>query len=236
MRRIRAAALAVLAALPLAGCAASPVAGTAIETIGRSQIEPPPTVASPTGEFSALVDHVRQRGQLWREGAPINSLVLDDKQSVLNPVAVDCQRRQPVVLIDADPAATGPLPSLSNMQPTTGWAESLAAIRSLDVGIVWVTSRPSNESTAFLQRLRATGLDPLGLDTMAAPEGQTSKQRVRLAQARDHCVLAVVGDTRGDADEAYDYLRSAETALPIDINWGAGWFLLPAPLSYAGAK
>jgi hypothetical protein len=155
---------------------------------------------------------------------------------VLNPVAVDCQRRQPVVLIDADPAATGPLPSLSNMQPTTGWAESLAAIRSLDVGIVWVTSRPSNESTAFLQRLRATGLDPLGLDTMAAPEGQTSKQRVRLAQARDHCVLAVVGDTRGDADEAYDYLRSAETALPIDTNWGAGWFLLPAPLSYAGAN
>ena len=245
--------LPVLAALPLGGCvvAAVPVVAGAImarSEAQRSKRQPAP-VSSPApativtvgavgtaatsviSEFEPLIAHVRSRATLWREGAPIKSLVLDNKQTVLNPVAIDCQRRQPVVLVDLDPAATGTDTLLDATLAANGWSSALAAIRDLDVGIIWITGRADSEANAVRARLNATGLDPMSRDAVAGtPQAAVRKQDIRLEQARSHCVLAVVGDKRGDADEAYDYLRSPDAKLPIDDNWGIGWFLLPAPL------
>lgn len=264
--RIRAPVLlALLAALPLGGCVAAAVPVIAGAAIARSETQrdkrkpasapapapapaPVPAVQVTVGDapvaaprvaadFAPLIDHVRSRVTLWREGAPIKSLVLDDKQTVLNPIAIDCQRRQPVVLIDLDPAAPGPMPPLADMEATPGWSGALGALRELEVEIIWITGRPIGDAFAARARLTETGLDPLGRDSVAAmPADGKRKQDIRLEQARGHCVLAVVGDARGDADEAYDYLRRPDAALPIDSNWGAGWFLLPAPLAPAGAR
>jgi hypothetical protein len=253
--------LPLIGALPLGGCVVAAVPVVAGAAIARSEaqrakrkaaatVAPAPTPAPTTApevrvtvgepgsaappvavEFAPLVDHVRSRATLWREGAPIKSLVLDDRQSVLNPIAIDCQRRQPVVLIDLDPAAARTLPPVETMLAAPGWTGALAAIRDLDVGIVWITARMQSEARSVQSRLTATGLDPWSRDTVATtPSARGRKQDVRLEQARRHCVLAVVGDKRGDADEAYDYLRSPNAVLPIDDNWGAGWFLLPSPL------
>lgn len=258
----------VLGALPLGGCVIAAVPVIAGAAIARSETQrdkrkpavaptPKPNAASDPAvivtvgaadtsvspladEFAPLLAHVRSRATLWSEGAPIKSLVLDNRQTVLNPVAIDCQRRQPVVLIDADPAAPDAsikttLPPLGALLPTPGWTAALAAIRDLDVGIIWVTARPVGEAAALAARLAATGLDPARRDRVAASaSGVTRKQDVRLEQARGHCVLAVVGDRRSDADEAYDYLRRPDARLPIDENWGAGWFLLPPPLAAQG--
>jgi hypothetical protein len=242
MSRARGALLTALAALPLAGCAVAAVplaAGTAVAaTEQRPDKEPsssqqagpetPATVQTEAllpPEFAALVSHVRQRAALWREGAPINSLVLDSRQTVLNPVAIGCARRDPLVIIDIDPAPTaGPTDAA-----TLGhWRQAAASIRSEGVGLLWVTDRPDTDIALLRPALMSAGLEPA--DTVA---GRTSaadrKQLIRQRWAQTHCILAVVGDARGDADEAYDYLRSIDVVLPIDSNWGAGWFLLPVP-------
>lgn len=201
-------------------------------TVGDPATATPPVAA----EFAPLLDHVRSRATLWREGAPIKSLVLDTKQTVLNPIAIDCQRRQPVVLIDLDPATGSLATPLGQLAATPGWPTALIAIRDLDVGIIWVTDRPASDTAAIRDALLLTALDPMRRDQIAARQNTAlRKQDVRLDQARTHCVLAVVGDKRGDADEAYDFLRRPDARLPIDDNWGAGWFLLPPALTLARA-
>lgn len=225
-----------MAPLALTGCAANSesaltTAPTAPLTV-QAEVEPERI----TPEFTPLVDHVRARATLWREGAPINSLVLDSRQTVLNPVAIDCQRREPVVIVDLDHATARP-PLADGMKVAPGWPNTQMAIRAERVAIAWVTDMPTAETGAIRRHLSLSGLDVGGADPIAGRENADDrKQAIRQRLAARFCILAVVGDTRGDADEAYDYLRSADTALPIDTNWGAGWFLLPAPLSHAGAK
>ena len=176
-------------------------------------------------EFAALVAHVRQRATLWREGAPINSLVLDDRQTVLNPAAIGCARREPLIIIDADPA---PDADPGAIAAAPYWQQMLAAIRADSVGILWVTDRPEAGATTLRSALAAAGL--ANSDIIAGRrDAADRKQLIRQRWAVSHCILAVVGDTRSDADEAYAYLRSPDATLPIDRYWDNGWFLLPLP-------
>lgn len=197
---------------------------------------PPPSGQAPPAEFSALLDHVRKRATLWREGAPINSLVLDDRQTVLSPVAIDCQRRPPAVMIDLDDGQRGPLqPDATGVKTAAGWADAAAAIRAENVSIVWITDQSVASASALAMLLERAGLDPARADSVAGRDTATDrKQHIRQRLALRYCILAVVGDLRADADEAYDYLRSPDTLLPIDRNWGEGWFLLPPPLVVEG--
>jgi hypothetical protein len=191
--------------------------------------------ATVSEDFTALVEHVERRAQLWREGAPINSLVLDERQTVLSPVAIGCERRPPVVIVDLD-NADGPTPltppAAGAVRTNDGWIAALAAIRTAEVAVVWVTGRPAKEAGAIKLLLDMAGLDKAGTARLVTSEaGWTRKQALRRGIAVESCVLAVVGDKRGDADEAYDYLRSPDIKLPIDRFWGEGWFLLPPPLA-----
>ncbi len=244
MRRAFAALLAFL----LFGCAAAAVpivAGGAILASDRNkspvpkQSLPPVATADPLptnnlstatlpDNFAALVAHVEQRAALWREGAPINSLVLDSRQTVLNPVAIGCTRREPLVVFDADPAAA----PVNDTATQAAWRETLASIRASGVGILWVTERFENETAALRPAL--PGAEPA--DAIAGRNGPDDrKQAIRQRWAATHCILAVVGDVRADADEAYAYLRDPATPLPIDSHWGAGWFLLPLASGAIGA-
>lgn len=224
------------AAAPAVASPVSPATGTRPVTGS-----PPADTDANAGsaQFAPLIKHVRSRATLWQEGAPIKSLALDEKRTVLSPVAIDCQRRPPVVVIDLDPATADPDPRMvepKNVAQTRfvaaqGWAASLAEIRSMDVKLVWVSAHSDAFQSALQNLLRFSSLDPNGSDRVIAvgAEGQ-NKQALRLQIARSACILAVVGDKRGDADEAYDYLRQPNAVLPIDSNWGEGWFLLPPPL------
>jgi hypothetical protein len=209
--------------------------GWVVSAILALATAPSAVAATDSGDFAALVEHVERRAQLWREGAPINSLVLDERQTVLSPVAIGCERRPPVVIVDLD-NADGPTPltppAAGSVKANDGWIAALAAIRTAEVGVVWVTGRPANEAGAIKLTLEMAGLDEMEAARLVASEaGWTRKQALRRGIAADSCVLAVVGDKRGDADEAYDYLRHPDNKLPIDRFWGEGWFLLPPPLA-----
>lgn len=213
MRRARPA----LAALLLGGCAGA---------VAPIEAETPPVSQAMAAEaplpdaFAALVTHVEQRAALWREGAPINSLVLDSRQTVLNPVAIGCARREPLVIVDADPAPDARADGAAD----AAWRHALAKIRAANVGILWVTERFENETAALRPALPGAESADMIAGRKAADD---RKQTIRQRWAASHCILAIIGDTRADADEAYAFLRDPATSLPIDSNWGAGWFLLP---------
>ena len=113
------------------------------------------------------------------------------------------------------------------------WRQTVTAIRAAEVGILWVTDQPDSAAAALRIALEPVGFSPA--DAIASRTGPADRKHlIRQRWAQTHCILAVVGDTRSDADEAYDYLRSPDLTLPIDANWGSGWFLLPPPIATEG--
>lgn len=191
--------------------------------------------------YAALVEHVRTRAALAAQGAPVTSLVLDNALTLREPSYVDCGTRPPAVLVDLDDATAGAVSALTAQPgesaegtPTANadMVTALRQIRATSSRIVWITDLPDSAATVIGGWLHRTGLDGDSNDTLyARAPGLERKQILRRRAAEQFCIIAVVGDKRSDAEEAYDYLRDPTTPLMVDANWGSGWFLLPPPLS-----
>ncbi|MEK6541000.1 MAG: hypothetical protein AABZ45_02650 [Pseudomonadota bacterium] len=200
-----------------------------------------PTLTALPANYQGLVDHVRTRTALAAQGAPVTSLVLENALTLREPAYVDCGNRTPAVLVDLDDATSGPVtamtaqPGESAAAAPAANADIVAALRQLRAAgtrIVWITELPDSAATTIGGWLHRTGLDPESNDTLyAAAPGLERKQLLRRRAAEQFCIIAVVGDRKSDAEEAYDYLRNPDAPLVIDANWGSGWFLLPAPLT-----
>ncbi|MEQ1688070.1 MAG: hypothetical protein ABL874_05815 [Sphingopyxis sp.] len=199
-----------------------------------------PALSALSPNYQALVDHVRTRAALAAQGAPVTSLVLENALTLREPAYVDCEGRASAVLIDLDDAATGPVAAMTAQpgesagpQPAAN-ADMVAALRQIratNTRIVWITDLPEAAATTIGGWLHRTGLDGESNDTLyARAPGTERKQLLRRRAATQFCIIAVVGDRKSDAEEAYDHLRNPDAPLIIDANWGSGWFLLPPPL------
>lgn len=185
--------------------------------------EPPATNPPANSDSAAIIAHVRSRAALVAGGAPVLSLVLADPLTLAEPAYAPCGERPTAVIFDADRGSAVP-GDLADLRQLT------AAIRAANVTIFWVSDRGESTAATIGDALAAGGIDPDHADSIVTTRpGFERKQLLRHAIAQSHCVLALVGDTRADADEAYAYLRDPDSPLAIDANWGNGWFLLPLP-------
>ena len=182
-------------------------------------------------EHAAFVAHVIRRSALVAEGAPVSSLVVANGLTVREIQYVRCGTQDPAVLVDLDSSDTGPPDVDAGLVADPAMVAALAAIRAQGVTILWVTDHRAGAAATISAGLRASGLDPDGTDVvLTAASAADRKQLRRFSAASRYCILAVTGDRRSDADEAYDYLRDPNTPLVIDANWGSGWYILPPPL------
>ncbi len=157
------------------------------------------------------------------------SMLLADPPS-LNPALQTCGTRPPAVLIDLDPAG-GLLPLIPSNRADPQLAAALADLRTRGVAIYWITGHAPGAASAIRQRLTGSALDPTGDDPIIVSRfASESKQERRRALGETHCLLAILGDQRGDFDELYDYLRDPVVAAPLEIHVDHGWFLAPLPL------
>lgn len=185
--------------------------------------EPPTTNPAANSDSAAIIAHVRSRAALVAGGAPVLSLVLADPLTLAEPAYAPCGERPAAVIFDADRDSAVP-GDLADLRQLT------AAIRAANVTIFWVSERGESAAATIGDALAAAAIDPDHTDSIVTTRpGFERKQLLRHAIAQSHCVLALVGDTRADADEAYAYLRDPDSPLAIDANWGNGWFLLPLP-------
>ncbi len=206
----------------------APAPETAPETTQPAAVTATPAVAQApnppaNSDSAAIIAHVRARAELVAGGAPVLSLVLADPLTLAEPAYAPCGERPAAVIFDADRGSAVP-GDLADLRQLT------AEIRAANVAIFWVSDRPTTATADISDGLAAAVIDPDHLDTIVTTRpGFERKQLLRHAIAQSHCVLALVGDTRADADEAYAYLRDPDSPLAIDANWGNGWFLLPLP-------
>jgi len=161
-------------------------------------------------------------------------MVLDDLVDLYNPRFMTCDDKPAAVIIDLDDKS-GPDPSMANgikpFRPEDELPYNLTRLRKAGIRIFWVTDLYASFSEGVTEQLLLSGLDPDKVDQVLAPVSANDRKEVlRQNAARDHCILAVLGDRKSDAAEAYDYLKTPESAYLLDTRWDSGWFLAPGPL------
>ena len=118
--------------------------------------------------------------------------------------------------------------------PEAGLDAALDRLRAAHIAILWMTDAPFDDDQAIYAELSRLGLNPDGHDPvyarMMAGDSKAARQR---EVAAHYCVLAVAGDSRADMVEGYYFLRSPDLPRAVEGNWGAGWFVLPAPIHHA---
>lgn len=191
----------------------------------------PPGAASENG-YAAMAAFILSAADPARASSARKSALLDQASLASVPRTKLCEDQRGALLIDLD---NGPDPFDLNDPPTPapGLAEYLRAIRGTGTAVVWIANLPETSAKQLGTILKATGLDPLGIDpVMLLRRNETRKQQILLRADADWCVLAIAGDRKADFDEVFDYLRNPDgpVAVALEQNIGAGWFLVPPPI------
>lgn len=209
-----------------------PAAGTSLQLTGLTALPRPdetPGVAG--GSFPAFVRFALTAAQP-KPGQPVRSALIDPSTMASRPARASCGSQPPAVLIDLDPGkAVFDLDDPPAAAP--GLAEQLASLRAAGITILWQANLPTDKSERLYVTLAAIGLDPDRTDRLLLiRKAGERKQDRRQDAAKDWCILAMAGDSKGDFEEAFDYLRDPDGILAsaLSANLGDGWFLTPQPV------
>ena len=190
------------------------------------------SLADSADPYAAMAAYVLAQAEAGRTGKVRKSALLDQRSLVEVPRMRACADQRSAVLIDLDPG-TGTFDLDDPPAPEPGLANHLRRIRGTGTAVVWVASLPQTQSKRLGTTLKATGLDPLGIDKVMLLSGaETRKQQLLDRADAEWCVLAIVGDRKADFDEVFDYLRNPDGPIGIALEQfiGAGWFLAPPPI------
>lgn len=186
----------------------------------------PTTAPGPSTPWRLMADYVlRQRGT----AASGRSVVLAPLPRLSAPEFLPCHDKPLAALIDLDADGADPSRPLDPAGVTVATTRAALDLHTAGVRLLWLTDRPASQAADVRQLLTRSGLFAEG-DRLLAADGSRKQER-RWAAARSHCVVAMMGDRRGDMDELYDYLRKPEAAHMLDGLWNAGWFLAPPPIA-----
>ncbi len=192
--------------------------------------------------YAAFSQFALERMQRRAGGEALTSLVTVDNVDVSRPAFIPCDDKPPAVLIDIDDGSAGPDPLLAEAAPTArfvsepGLAAELARLRAAGIAVVWLSDHGFESDYAVYAQLQTSGLDSAGRDPLYAQMAPGDRKQGRRQEvAGRYCVLAVAGDKRSDAEEAYDFLLRPESAAPLESLWNNGWFILPLPLRSVSA-
>ncbi|MEO5707866.1 MAG: hypothetical protein ABIT10_13010 [Alteraurantiacibacter sp.] len=198
---------------------------------------PAPAAAPATGspdmrgdaQLRAFYDFALERLDAAPAAGGRLSMLLADPPS-LDPELKRCGNLPPAVLVDVDPG-NGLLPLVSDDTGNPELARYLGLLRARGVTVFWISGHGPGQASQIRQRLVASGLDQAGADPLIVTRfAGESKQARRYSLGETNCVLAMLGDQRGDFDELYDFVLDPIMAAPLEEHVNHGWFLAPAPL------
>ena len=216
-------------AIPSASTISPPVA----KLTGLTELPPPSGYdgkAVASGAQAAFAAFAVEQAAIPVVGSERRSVLLADPFA-MTPETRTCSIHPAAVLVDLDPEGT----TIDLSRPLSGdrmLAEKLAALRAEGVTVGWTSSQTADRAGEVRKALVSSGLDPAGRDELVLLRFPEERKQTRRDEfARSHCVVAIAGDERADFDELFAYLRNPAAAAPLERLMGAGWFIIPAPLS-----
>jgi hypothetical protein len=209
-----------------------PGVGASLQLTGLTALPRPDEAPGAAGGSFAAFIHFALTAAQPKPGQPFRSALIDPATLTSRPTRANCGSQSPAVLIDLDP---GKAAFDLNDPPAAapGLAEQLASLRAAGLTILWQASLPADTSERLYITLAAVGLDPDRTDRLLLiRKADERKQARRQDAARDWCILAMAGDSKGDFEEAFDYLRDPNgiLATALSANLGDGWFVTPQPI------
>lgn len=200
---------------------------------GLTELPPPSGYdgkAVASGAQAAFAAFAVEQAAIPVVGSERRSVLLADPFA-MTPETRTCSIHPAAVLVDLDPEGT----TIDLSRPLSGdrmLAEKLAALRAEGVMVGWTSSQTADRAGEVRKALVSSGLDPAGRDELVLLRFPEERKQTRRDEfARSHCVVAIAGDERADFDELFAYLRNPAAAAPLERLIGAGWFIIPAPLS-----
>lgn len=202
-----------------------------------AELPPATNISTPepldnTSGFAAMTAFVLSASDGGKPAAGRKSALLDQSSLVSVPKTKTCTDQRNALMIDLD-LGDKAFDLNDPPSPAPGLADRLRTIRGTGTAVVWIASLPASSAKRISTILKATGLDPLGIDPILLLRGtETRKQQILLRADADWCVLAIAGDRKADFDEVFDYLRNPDgpVAVALEQNIGDGWFLVPPPI------
>ena len=192
----------------------------------------PASLAPADDGYAAMAAFVMAASERRKPGVTRKSALLDQQSLVSLPKMVDCTDQRGALVIDLDPGEK-PFDLTNPPSPAPYLAQHLRTIRGTGTAVLWIATLPESAGKDLATILKATGLDPLGIDrTLLLGHDETRKQQARNRADANWCVLAIAADRPADFDEVFDYLRNPDgpVALALEQHIGAGWFLVPPPI------
>lgn len=180
------------------------------------------------GTYQRFVALSLERYALWEDGQFNQSAVLVPRVSLVSPKTMACTGLPPAVIIDIDRGSSDKADPLPFKFAAPGLPDVLDRLREEEISIIWLSARPAVQAVTIINELKAGnllrdgGTDFVSLNRSA----DDRKQLRRWAAAEIYCILATMGDARGDFDELYDYLLDPDYAVALERNFGNGWFLI----------
>ncbi|SMC74262.1 hypothetical protein [Novosphingobium sp. B1] len=199
----------------------------------QTAIAPAMADAVPPGDaYGAMAAYVLSRSADPKQAGARRSALLDQASLSGVPEMAKCTGGRSALVLDLDPG-NRPFDLNDPPSPVAGLAERLRGIRATGTAIVWLASVPEGSRKDLSTILKATGLDPLGIDGyLLFKRNETRKQQLLNRAGQEWCVIAIAGDRKSDFDEVFDYLRNPDgpVAIALEQNLGAGLFLVPPPV------
>lgn len=225
--------------VPAAAVVAAPAPhGTSsalIAPVPAAVTEPAPALVEIAEAYKPLIAFVDAQIERQRAAILTESVVPEAGVSLTDPRYVPCSGQPNAVMIDLD--RKGGLLAEDGLAADTGLLPALAVLRAKQIRIIWISGERQAELSSLRGRLEKAGLVPEGEDEILFPiSARSRKQTLRLEAASRHCVLAMSGDERADFDELFDYLIDPGSAILLERQFGAGWFMTPTPLQPAAPQ
>lgn len=215
---------------------ARPVAGTGAAAPSSLQTYP------------ALSNYLSVQAAARRRGEPLRSVVLAPGATLDAPVYLPCEARPLAAVFDLDEDAEGSGDpdarwrrwvgdGTDSVVAVPGAIEGVAAARREGVTVIFTSARAPSGAAGVAALLDRLGFGPQTPgETLMLRGAEGTGDAMRQAVAARYCVIALVGDSRGEFSDLFD--RTGDTAQrPVAVTetmvaplWGAGWFLLPNPV------
>lgn len=183
--------------------------------------------------YLAMTLYVLEQAERRQAGETVRSAVLIEDVSLANPKTAACDGKPFAVILDLDEAKNA---DAAGETATGDLAVLLETLREADVRIAWLSGDSEAAAQSRISALQMGDTPAMKNQDLIllARKGGLRKQEQRWELAKDHCILAVAGDRKGDFDELYDYLRKPDLAIRLEAFADRGWFELPAPTRVLG--
>lgn len=178
--------------------------------------------------YDLFINYSLNIAKKYNAGKNIYSVILKSQYTGGKPDLKLCAGQSLAVIVDIDQDRKTAVGRSARLAQINSLSAALNAIRAENITIIWLSRARRDQSENILAQL-----NPLGIvddkDFLSLHEQSERKQLQRQYIAATYCVISILGDTKADFDELFQYVRNPNQFIDLNALFGKGWFVQDIP-------